>query len=295
MIVARLAGGLGNQLFQFAAALALRGETVMKVLLHTQSLARYRAVRQFDLARLIDLPPWCTTDTGGAGEHRLLSFLVDRRVGRFFPLIAANDRNFERRLTATVGGSRFRLLMLDGYFQHDWKSSAFEQARQAIAAMVKPEFGTDATPSDPTQGLLHIRGGDFLASEEHRVVDAEYYGRALDALRERAGQIRSIRVVTDDPAHAHRLIEPLRLRHADLHFDLPTQPSPDWQTDFTAIRNATARVLGNSSFSWWAAALDRRQSLTVTPDEWLRGIKRDVFLAWETALVSRGASSHSRS
>lgn len=282
MIYTRLAGGLGNQLFQLAAAWALREPTQGQVFLHTSSLRRYAVPRAFDAARLLTLPAWCSSDEAPAGRRLLVGALLNARVGRLLPVLGANDHNFAKLLSRAEQGHHRSLLWLDGYFQQGWTWDAFAQVRQAMLAALRADLPA-ARPAH-ADCVVHIRGADFLASDEHRVVDAGYYARAVDALQQQLPSLKTALVVTDDPNHANAILATLRLSNPGVDFHLPAAETGHWLSDFLQMRHAPARVLGNSSFSWWAAALDEREATTITPRQWVRGIERDLFLPWETAL-----------
>lgn len=276
MIHLRLAGGLGNQLFQLAAAQALRQRSGAELLIDTQGLARYQVPRKFDLPRIIALPDWCRVDTQSGQRRAVAGRLLGWRIGRL-PGLGTNDGNFRQRLEHPG-----TTVWMDGYFQRQWSDDAFDAARAEIQRSLLPAL-KEAAAID-ADAVMHIRGGDFLASAEHRVVDADYYRRALDELRARLPQLRSVHVVTDDAGHAGPLVEQLRQAHADITFRIPAQGASDWLADFSLLMHAPARIIGNSTFSWWAAALDERRGPTVSPDQWTRGLRRDLFLRWETAL-----------
>jgi hypothetical protein len=36
---------------------------------------------------------------------------------------------------------------------------------------------------------------------------------------------------------------------------------------------ASANVIANSTFSWWAAALNQNKGFVVAPDKWFRGLE----------------------
>jgi hypothetical protein len=279
MIRTRLAGGLGNQLFQFAAALALRGRADDPLFLGTQALSRYQVRRKFDMATLLDLPAWCRTDHAGARPSDLASMLLSARIGRLLPIYGANDKTFPELLKRSSQGRPRAHLWLDGYFQRGWTWPLFDAARRQIRAMLRP---APAPQNQPAADLvLHIRGSDFLKSPIHDVVDAGYYERALSVVHAACPGIRDAIVVTDDVQHARRLVDALRMPMSGIDIRILPGENRSWLDDFTLLRGARARILGNSTFSWWAAALDDDQAPTVSPQQWERGRYRDLILPWE--------------
>jgi len=54
-IYLRLAGGLGNQIFQYTAALLIKKENDL-IYFHTKALSNYRAGRSLELVNFFELP-----------------------------------------------------------------------------------------------------------------------------------------------------------------------------------------------------------------------------------------------
>jgi len=284
MINVRLAGGLGNQLFQLAAALAVRGDS--DVLLDTDGLRNYAVKRSFDLPRILSLPQTIRTNESPSPRVRWKSWLHTARVGRWLPGIAVNDRNFRAKLERDLSGESPRSLWMDGYFQQHWSASAFEKSCAQMTAMMRPDLPHSRV--DAGTGVIHIRGGDFLSSELHRVVDADYYVRALMALRTRRPDMRSFCLITDDPGYAQPICDRIQEAHPEVTLAMAPRAHegdvPNWLQDIVLLRYAPARIIGNSSFAWWAAALDPQRALTLSPDRWTRHATRDLVLSWEITL-----------
>ncbi|MEI7967424.1 MAG: alpha-1,2-fucosyltransferase [Betaproteobacteria bacterium] len=281
-IFARLAGGLGNQLFQFAAAIALRGDQSDAVYLGTASLNRYRVKRAFDMARLLELPSWCVTDERLQPYTAIATRLMAIRIGRLLPFGGISDRNFQKALAARKRNGGSRTLWLDGYFQQGWDWPTFRTPLELISSMQRRDLPVPAPLA--ADCVIHMRGADFLASAVHCVVDANYYIRAMDTARTRLPEIKTARVVTDDRDYAAAMLSRISAAHPAIHFEFSSDKHTTWLQDFMLMRQARSRIVGNSTFSWWAAALDSNRALTVSPTHWTRGVPRDLFLPWEVSL-----------
>lgn len=282
MIFTRLAGGLGNQLFQLAAALALRKQCGGQVFLGTDSLMRYKVARSFDLVRLLQLPSGCLVQPDAPSWAGAAERLMALRLGRLLPWAGVNDRNFARTLARTMARRSARTLWLDGYFQQDWGWPEFAEVHAELMRMQRTDL--PAPPRPMPDCTIHVRGGDFLGSDVHRVVDAAYYGRALTLLLNQRPATRSVWIVTDDKAHAAGVRSALAAAHPGLDIAWAPEGPGGWLHDFVLLRGSATRILGNSTFSWWAAALDEQRGLTLAPTQWLRGVPRSLYLPWETAV-----------
>jgi hypothetical protein len=80
------------------------------------------------------------------------------------------------------------------------------------------------------------------------------------------------------------VLDALARAHPDVDLAFGTHATGGWLGDFALLRRAPARILGNSTFSWWAAALDGHHSLTLSPNQWTRGVPRRLFLPWEAVV-----------
>lgn len=280
MLYIRLAGGLGNQVFQLAAAMALRDARQERVLFGVRALGRYRAARALELTHFFDLPGWFETCDACGAHGRIAEAVLRTRVGRLAPILGVSDRSFAARVVSRRRS--FRVALVDGYFQRDWPTETFDATRRGLMQMTVPGLsGSDG--SGNYDCVLHIRGGDFLQSPHSNVVGRSFYERAVHALRETM-DIRRIYVVTDDPAYARSELVALAKGLADLELVIP-DAATDMLSDFATIRHARCRIIGNSTFSWWAAALDPREAPTVAPMQWLRGLDRTLVLPWERLLA----------
>jgi len=273
MIHVRLAGGLGNQLFQLAAACALRGAAHRPVTLGTAALGRYQVRREPMLAAVMALPATVRMDAAGSHMAQLAHRL---RLGRFLPVWGVSDRNFARALRSA---GRSGPILLDGYFQSGWNTAQFEVVRQLMRGWLHDEPGIRPADADC---VMHVRGGDFLTSPHTHVLEVDYYRRAIDALRESHG-VRTVQVLTDDLPYAATVCDTIGPQLPGVRLALPHQPG-SMRGDFTQLRTARSRVLGNSTFCWWAAALDTREAPTLSPERWSSRERRNLVLRWEQTL-----------
>jgi hypothetical protein len=270
MMIVRLAGGLGNQLFQLAAAAALRAEQE-PVLVSTRALGRYAAKRQPDSLSLVQAS-WLIADLPSTG----LMWLADRaRVGRWLPRVGVNDRTFAVRLRCVNGSRR----ILDGYFQEGWTSTRLETAIGSLNFRAVND-GTRSFLADD-ECAVHIRGGDFLELPAYRVVNTDYYASAIDLAATQGW--RKFVVITDDPSHAAQVMNSATLTRSMLQWRFAKLGRSTLE-DFDVLRSARARVIGNSTFAWWATALDVNRATTWTPDRFVRSTPRTFFMDWEVVL-----------
>jgi len=284
IVVTRLIGGLGNQMFQYAAgrALALRSGAALK--LDLSGFAVYPK-RHYELGDfLICATPASDVDRAAFGL-RAAGALAEwgRRVRRLLgtdigsegsPIYTERHFHFDaqvRDLTPPV--------YLDGYWQSEkYFSDCAELLRQEFTPSMSLD-GENAAMAARIAAVnavsLHVRRGDYVSeldvSRYHGICPPDYYRSAVDYIAQRVPGIHLF-VFSDDQ---HWVRENLR-------FDLPTTlvaaNSPDRGfRDMQLMARCRHHIVANSSFSWWGAWLNpARGKIVVAPRRWFDASSNDT-------------------
>ncbi len=260
-------GGIGNQMFQYAAARALGAKLGAELDLDLRRLDR-RGHRTFDLAGFRLAP----------GLRLIREGKPPRPPGAFARLVRPTFGLPDYYLEASFPynpevADLSAPVILDGYFQSERYFLGHEE-------LIRSDF----TPKDEhaeaiervarralPDGLsvsMHVRRGDYVEPKNqafHGLVPLAYYGLALDALAERLGDTPVICVFTDDPAWVRA--------------NLPLPPSTRYVSESTSsaledlilMSRCSHHITANSSFSWWGAWLNQAAGkIVITPSEWFR-------------------------
>lgn len=271
MISLRLAGGLGNQLFQLAAAAIMARKASCPIIIRTGALGKYQTPRELDLNKVIDLERLSATVC--AEPHWSVRFRAPKVLPLALRNIAfVNDRNILDVVRCT---GRFRHIYLDGYFIESVDQEYFVEAVSLINDALLVEPVTATTPHEIC--AVHVRGGDFLKLGWNLENLLEYYRAAAIAVRVLSPLVKFI-VLTDDRAYAESLVKSVGIDVEFLNGAL--------KDDFDLLRTAKYAILSNSTFSIWAGALRNPTitHLTYAPSEWRPGRLRRIRLAAETEL-----------
>lgn len=248
MITARLHGRLGNQMFQYAAARALADRCGSDVALDRRTaLERGEGVltRVFEL-ELVDpdpLPP--------ARRAAPLSYAMWRVAGRRPTFRRERGLGFNPAFETWGDGS-----YLHGYFQS-------ERYFQSSAARIREDFAFPhfssaqnaemaARVMDETSISLHVRRGDYLAQRAHPLCDQAYYDAALAQVLDGLQGNPTVFVFSDEPDWARDNLQ-VPVEKVVIDFNGPDQDFEDMRLMSLCRHN----VIANSSFSWWAAWLNR--------------------------------------
>jgi hypothetical protein len=269
----RLSGGLGNQLFQYAAARSMALDTGAELLLDTSSFPtdpqrRRYALERFPLrATRRDLHGWRAGVAAAPGLWRLLRATGGTpRVGgtRFlFDRLRGEDHRLRGAAAETV---------LIGYWQDE---AHFARHAQTLRRELDPS--ANFAPSTRSLGDdlsatctlgVHVRRGDFARPDSPHGSASKAYFRAAYRTVSAAAAIDRTVVFSDDPAWASDAL-PAEAR-AEV---VPRDPDRGDDEDLWLLSRCRHVVTSNSSWSWWAAWLaERPDTLIACPERWYRPV-----------------------
>jgi FkbM family methyltransferase len=251
-VATRLLGGLGNQLFQYAAARALSLRLGTDLLLDVSAL-QADPLRRFYLS----------------------SFKIGGRVVSSEEIVAADLSRYDEPFyhydeafkTIQPG------ILLGGYFQSErYFEDYSEQIREDLEPSASPSATFEVCAARIRASALpvsvHVRRGDMFAnpqtSEFHGFCGADYYNRALKVIRGVLAAAPDYFVFSDDRAAA---VELFGDREGFVFVE--TDANCPWE-DLILMSLCRHHVLANSSFSWWAAWRNARpDKLVVAPRYWV--------------------------
>lgn len=271
MHIVKLNGGLGNQMFQYAFALALE--------------KRYGGVS-------LDLT-WINAD----GAHN--GYELDRHFRVRLPVCSAEERRAIGDVDPSVFGRARRKLRLtkksqfsarsltwepyflsvsrDSYFLGYWQSykyyTGMEDAVRGAFEFVEPLSEKNTTFLANATGRtligIHVRRGDSLANPTlARDCDAEYY-RAASALATANTRDPLFAFFSDDLDWCK---DKLAVAGEALFVDWNRKRES--YADMRLMAACDTMIIANSSFSWWGAWLGERAGHTViAPSRWFAGCR----------------------
>lgn len=283
MIILRLRGGLGNQLFQYAAAKALaeHHHTALKLDLYYYKKHPYRT---FDLGKL-------NVPVQEATRPEVHAFTGSNPVQRFL-----NKRENYWRCPEVFAQPHyhffadwFRLpanLYLSGYFQSE---KFFSPLREQVRTWYTPRIPLDAQSqaiADQMQAgdsvSLHVRRGDYNMAQFNaffRAVPPSYYQQAVDYMQKTLARPQFF-IFSDDLAWCR---SNLRIEGNSVFVD--HNRGADSYRDLLLMAHARHNIIANSSFSWWGAWLNPHTSKTViAPQPWFG---QEYFTGKEPVYSSR--------
>jgi hypothetical protein len=282
MVILRLHGGLGNQMFQYAMArtVALRRGTSVKIDL--------RAL-EADRKRCYSLGSWNVNATLASNIDVLRIrvawklYRVLKRSGPYYarPLVREQYHHYDPN---ALDAPRSCLLM--GY----WES---ERYFKEIEPVIRREFTLRTEPSSATQEIgraiqssnsvfVHIRRGDRVADHEpnetYGVCSMQYYERAAAHIA-RAVDSPHFFVFSDEPQWAREnFVLPFPITVVDHNRPGNSQTPGSEHEDLWLMGLCRHAIIANSTFSWWGAWLNpARARIVIAPKQWSKYNPVDVI------------------
>ena len=265
MVIVKIIGGLGNQMFQYAYAKALE-QKGHEVKIDISAFETYKLHGGYQLDKYnIDLDS-SIKDENDKFYKNTFFYKVLRRFGMDFSRrIKEKSLLFDKKLLEIDDNS-----YLDGYFQ-------CEKYFKDIREIILKQFTINQDISNYTKEIknkiqnsknscsLHIRRGDFVNSTNiniHGACDIEYYKKAMKYLEEKVVNINYF-IFSDD---IEWVKENLAIQNA-IYIDSKEKRIP--HEDIYLMSLCKNNIIANSSFSWWGAWLNQNENkIVIAPKRW---------------------------
>jgi hypothetical protein len=280
-IITRIKGGLGNQLFCYAASrrLALINGAELVIDDFTGFARDYRYHRQYALDHF-HIPARKATQAERLEPFEryrrgLIKWLSQRKAFAQRQYLEQEGIDFdERLLTLKVDGT----LYMDGYWQGEGYFKDVEQIIREDLRIIPPEDALNLRRAEEIRNSnsvgLHVRWFDPPGSAAIHNVCAEYYERAIALMEERIKLPRYFLFSDDIEAARSRLILPNKRVTYIAH----NRGDENAYADLWLMTLCQHFIIANSTFSWWGAWLGGGQEkIIVSPNMRLAG---DTITAW---------------
>lgn len=273
MIVIKLIGGLGNQMFQYALGRKLSFQNQEELLLDCSFFKEEgtHTPREYELG-IFHLQANIATEEELSAFQQPSGSLLSRIRNKIRRMNGADKTFIEV-------GHRFHPevmelkgdLHLTGYWQSEKYFSDIRQHLLEDFVFKRPPEGKNKELLDKIQSTnsisLHIRRGDYVTNEAansfHGLCTLDYYQSAVNHIAHRYDTIH-LYVFSDDIPWAEK--------NLNLGFPMTfvnhNQGKSSWE-DMRLMSGCQHNIIANSSFSWWGAWLnDNSNKIVVAPQRW---------------------------
>lgn len=248
IVFERLGGwGLGNSLFQIATTYAMAKENNTSYAFPEDCNFRKQRFKENNTLFKNQLP-WVNIDDIRQQTHNNWGYGGPGYIP--YPVYIKNH------------------LIIDGFFQSE---KYFEKYREEIIQLFKlKEESTEYIKNkyinlvDKESCTIHIRRGDYLTAREMKVLDIQYYNKAVDYL----GKNRQYIIFSDDIKWCKD-----NLTH------IPNKVFIEEGNDLLEMYLMSLfsyHIIGNSTFSWWGAWLSESK-ITVAPNPKTNWFSQDFY------------------
>lgn len=273
MVITKLDGGIGNQMFQYACARALAIRNGRRVWLDLDSIERDGNFRNYKLNELNITADKSNNLLSEFFRSSAFQYRVVRRIATALRsemkyIKEFNPPSFNENLLT----SKIVNCYLDGY----WQS---EKYFKDIEDIIRIDFKFINQPSQSIKTLankiestnsvaIHVRRGDYMSNPTthmfHGVCPASYYRAGIELICKQISQ-PIFYIFTDDPSWVKA-----NLTFSENSLLVSEQTSNEVQDLFLMTR-CKHFIIANSSFSWWGAWLGNNEfKKVIAPKVWFK-------------------------
>ncbi len=277
-------GGLGNQLFQYTAALSLSNKSSVTILSQwgfaRRNVDKDLELQSFDLNHRVY---FTENPKIGALSKRLLNLLL--RLGAenrnwtltylewiLSPYFSYLLKKYVRiRVNRGLGLSHVRAngnVLLIGYFQ---SSSYLVNVKSDLLKISPVKMTSEAELlvreiQEKRTLVIHIRRGDYL-NQSFGILQSSFYSEALKKIE--IENFDQLWIFSDDIVQASQLSLFKGMENVRFVSDKQLSSAEVLET----MRHGSGFIIANSSFSWWAAQLKYKpEARVICPSPWFKDI-----------------------
>ena len=265
MKIIKIYGGLGNQMFQYAFAKNMEKLTGDKVFIDTEWGNRNTIHNGYELEKLFPV----NMEKAKKQDIERLSTQPDSLKNKI------RKKYFTKKTHYIDRSFKFKPEVFefkgDLYYEGYWQSEKFffESKGEIKKAFTFPEItGTEnknlIKTIDEKTAAIHIRRGDYLKEKLLYVCNLDYYNKSIDKLVNEYN-IHKLLVFSNDIQWCKENLkkEKLEIKYCNWNTGLDS-----WK-DMALISLCPYNIISNSSFSWWAAYLNKNHGKKILcPEIW---------------------------
>jgi hypothetical protein len=286
MILCRLMGGLGNQMFQyaFAKSLALKYNVALKLdvsLIQTAVDANNKAIRSFDLD-VFNIKDEMATQAeinrfNGSNNFNVVQKAIYKlkKISGKNPLYIQKENEFDEAFNQSIKSNA----CIVGRWQSE---EYFKDYKNEIKEVF---FPNKIVPNDYSKQLIdkssktihvgiQVRRTDYITNKNYAsrigALDISYYKDAVDYVLQKIQlqeQPFNFYVVSDDMEWCKKHLQFI----PNVIFVEQERSKKGYFSDLWILTQMHHNIISNSTFSWWGAWLGENQnSLVVAPSAWAK-------------------------
>ena len=273
MIIVKLQGGLGNQMFQYAIARRL---SIFHKVPFKFDLNEYQTTDNLSLntKRSFELDKFFTKGEI-ATQKEIEKFKIRKpivnKVAKVFNLpVVVNEKSFKFDVDYLKYSSNS---YLNGYWQSELYFIDIKNKIRKEFQLQNPLNGDNAEAvkfiSSKLAVSIHIRRGDYISNpitnSFHGVCDLNYYYNAMEFIAQKLPSAHFI-IFSDEPEWVKNNLKPT-FEYTFININSNGVAAEDMRL----MGYCKHHIIANSSFSWWGAWLNSCESkIVIAPKKWFK-------------------------
>lgn len=273
MKIIKYIGGLGNQMFIYAFSVVLKEKFGEEVLADTHYYNEHNFHNGLELEKIFDIKLqrasiWNIIKLSWYIPSYYLDFHLCRRLPKR-----------KRTYYEHVGGACDKSLLQndpgDQYYWGFWQDhSYYDDYRDVLRKVFRfkndlneknQQLYDEIEMSDSSVGI-HIRRGDYLNNKKYMgICDVDYYSKGITYIKSKIHN-PFFYIYSNDMEWCKQNIVPIIGENRLIYVDW--NKGDNSYIDMQLMSRCKSLIIANSSFSWWAAYLNDRDPLVISPQKW---------------------------
>ena len=283
MIIVKLMGGLGNQMFQYAFGkhLATKNKTELKLdttflLDRTPPKNEHFVFRNYDLSIFNINEQFATIEEINKYTKRTSNVFLDKTLNKLLGTKKSYVKDLKlhflpKHLTISKN------VYIEGYWQSEkYFKSISDELRQKDFVFKEPLMEISESLMQQIRSVnavcVNVRRGDFVTNSFHGTMGSDYYKKAENLLIKKYTDLE-IFVFSDE----------IDWCEENLNFSVPThfishKYAGNKFQDYLRLMSACKHfIIPNSSFAWWAVWFSLNPNkMVIAPKQWVNDSKYSV-------------------
>lgn len=293
MKIVNISGGLGNQMFHYAFALALKYKFPEEDIYIDTSHMNYIFFKKYKTANLHNgyelekIFKNLTLKKASAAQLMKVSWYIPN-----FILSRIGRKYLPKRKSEYIQDKSMYFAYDENAYKHEgnvYYEGYWECAKNYIPLRdaIRREY-THPTPDSENAALIeqlksaesvgiHVRRGDYLETKAFKgLCEIDYYTRAIEKIL-KDGKRHTFYIFSNDIKWCKENLVPLVGDNKIVFINHNTGKKSPW--DMFLMTYCKDLIIANSSFSWWGAFLNSCNGRVIAPKKWMnRDAEFDIWL-----------------
>lgn len=287
MVIIKIMGGLGNQLFQYATArnISIKHKMPLKLDTNFYNIPEYNGIFRLnkfntirDEANRYEIDLLINENSPSLYSKISKKLNIVSRYNKTTHILEGNHGLKDKRISKCDGN-----VYLEGWFQHE---QYFKDIRTILLKEITLINGLCETNQKILESIkncesvsLHIRRGDYLNNEYFSELPVQYYYTAIRYILKKVTNPILFIFSDDIPWAKSNLSFEIPMQFMDINSKRISNYHTRYDyEDLILMKNCKHNIIANSSFSWWAAWLNENPNkVIIAPQKWYNNVKAQNY------------------